>query len=287
MRYLYGLAPDHPSHRYLLLETADECRHSAMFGEYVGRARFNCLCYGDVAVVLKSAGDTTLLVLGMNHEESVRWNGWSGELGYRLLGRAYGVLRVWSGVGSGSAGRLRPPRSRLGVADWDIQTDRGPLGTGARPCAASGVTPWTQTRTSGPRVLGRNRQIAGDHSRRAAGEATGSVQGGADRTRPAQHTAAEHAVVRLGGGWRRRFPRNSKRPDLWPARRSWRSGRAGHGEVLRAHEPACYGCFVEGVGFDTGLVGGRSRAVGGDAVARWFVGGVTVPRAPRRSEMVK
>ena len=38
MRYLYGLAPDHPSHRYLLLETADECRHSAMFGEYVRRA---------------------------------------------------------------------------------------------------------------------------------------------------------------------------------------------------------------------------------------------------------
>ena len=114
MRYLYGLAPDHPSHRYLLLETADECRHSAMFGEYVGRAGFNCLCYGDVAVVLKSAGDTNLLVLGMNHEESVRWNGWSGELGYRLLGRAYGVLRVWSGVGSGSAGRLETPSFSFG-----------------------------------------------------------------------------------------------------------------------------------------------------------------------------
>ena len=80
MRYLYGLAPDHPSHRYLLFETADECRHSAMFGEYVGRARFNCLCYGDVAVVLKSAGEHDPSV-GMNHEESVRWNGWSGNSG--------------------------------------------------------------------------------------------------------------------------------------------------------------------------------------------------------------
>lgn len=37
-RYLYGLAPDHPAHRYLLVEMADECRHSVMFGEYVRRA---------------------------------------------------------------------------------------------------------------------------------------------------------------------------------------------------------------------------------------------------------
>lgn len=38
VQYLYGLRPDHPSHRYLLVEMADECRHSAMFGEYVRRA---------------------------------------------------------------------------------------------------------------------------------------------------------------------------------------------------------------------------------------------------------
>lgn len=38
VEYLYGLRPDHPSHRYLLVEVADECRHSAMFGEYVRRA---------------------------------------------------------------------------------------------------------------------------------------------------------------------------------------------------------------------------------------------------------
>lgn len=38
VRYLYRLPPDHPSHRYLLIEVADECRHSAMFGEYVRRA---------------------------------------------------------------------------------------------------------------------------------------------------------------------------------------------------------------------------------------------------------
>lgn len=37
-RYLYGVAPDHPAHRYLLVEMADECRHSVMFGEYVRRA---------------------------------------------------------------------------------------------------------------------------------------------------------------------------------------------------------------------------------------------------------
>lgn len=38
VRYLSGLAPDHPYHRYLLVEIADECRHSMMFGEYVRRA---------------------------------------------------------------------------------------------------------------------------------------------------------------------------------------------------------------------------------------------------------
>jgi hypothetical protein len=38
VRYLYRLPPDHPAHRYLLVELADECRHSAMFGEYVRRA---------------------------------------------------------------------------------------------------------------------------------------------------------------------------------------------------------------------------------------------------------
>lgn len=38
IKYLYRMPPDDPSHRYLLLEIADECRHSAMFGEYVRRA---------------------------------------------------------------------------------------------------------------------------------------------------------------------------------------------------------------------------------------------------------
>src|SRR3954465_4219881 len=29
LKHLYGLPADDPSHRYLLIETADECRHSA------------------------------------------------------------------------------------------------------------------------------------------------------------------------------------------------------------------------------------------------------------------
>jgi hypothetical protein len=36
--HLYELPADDGSHRFLLMETADECRHSAMFGEYVRRA---------------------------------------------------------------------------------------------------------------------------------------------------------------------------------------------------------------------------------------------------------
>jgi hypothetical protein len=38
LRHLYDLPADDPSHRYLLVETADECRHSTMFGEYIRRA---------------------------------------------------------------------------------------------------------------------------------------------------------------------------------------------------------------------------------------------------------
>src|SRR6476661_8061620 len=38
LKHLYDLPADDPSHRYLLIETADECRHSAMFGEYIRRA---------------------------------------------------------------------------------------------------------------------------------------------------------------------------------------------------------------------------------------------------------
>lgn len=38
LKHLYELSPQDPTHRYLLIETADECRHSAMFGEYIRRA---------------------------------------------------------------------------------------------------------------------------------------------------------------------------------------------------------------------------------------------------------
>ena len=38
LRHLADLPVTDPSHRYLLVEVADECRHSAMFGEYIRRA---------------------------------------------------------------------------------------------------------------------------------------------------------------------------------------------------------------------------------------------------------
>src|SRR3954453_11322869 len=38
LRHLYDMPADDPTHRYLLIETADECRHSAMFGEIIRRA---------------------------------------------------------------------------------------------------------------------------------------------------------------------------------------------------------------------------------------------------------
>jgi hypothetical protein len=38
LRHLAVLPVTDPSHRYLLVEVADECRHSTMFGEYIRRA---------------------------------------------------------------------------------------------------------------------------------------------------------------------------------------------------------------------------------------------------------
>jgi ribosomal protein S18 acetylase RimI-like enzyme len=38
LRHLADLPVTSPAHRYLLVEVADECRHSAMFGEYIRRA---------------------------------------------------------------------------------------------------------------------------------------------------------------------------------------------------------------------------------------------------------
>ena len=38
LRHLTTISITDPMHRYLLIEVADECRHSAMFGEYIRRA---------------------------------------------------------------------------------------------------------------------------------------------------------------------------------------------------------------------------------------------------------
>src|SRR5436305_5064039 len=38
LRHLAQLSVTDPAHRYLLVEVADECRHSMMFGEYIRRA---------------------------------------------------------------------------------------------------------------------------------------------------------------------------------------------------------------------------------------------------------
>jgi len=38
LRHLAELPVTSPAHRYLLVEVADECRHSTMFGEYIRRA---------------------------------------------------------------------------------------------------------------------------------------------------------------------------------------------------------------------------------------------------------
>src|ERR1700681_1453659 len=39
LRHLAEMPVTDPAHRYLLVEVADECRHSMMFGEYIRRAR--------------------------------------------------------------------------------------------------------------------------------------------------------------------------------------------------------------------------------------------------------
>jgi len=38
LRHLADMPVTDPAHRFLLVEVADECRHSAMFGEFIRRA---------------------------------------------------------------------------------------------------------------------------------------------------------------------------------------------------------------------------------------------------------
>lgn len=42
LRHLAEMPVSSPAHRYLLIEVADECRHSTMFGEYIRRAGTPC-----------------------------------------------------------------------------------------------------------------------------------------------------------------------------------------------------------------------------------------------------
>jgi hypothetical protein len=44
LRHLAQLSVTDPAHRYLLVEVADECRHSMMFGEYIRRAGTPAYC---------------------------------------------------------------------------------------------------------------------------------------------------------------------------------------------------------------------------------------------------
>lgn len=68
LQHLVDVPVTSPAHRYLLIEVADECRHSTMFGEYIRRA--GTPAYGP-------AGDTATLELGNRPGERV--------LGYLLI----------------------------------------------------------------------------------------------------------------------------------------------------------------------------------------------------------
>ena len=57
LRHLAELPVTNPAHRYLLVEVADECRHSTMFGEYIRRAGTPAYRPPTGAGVLDALGD--------------------------------------------------------------------------------------------------------------------------------------------------------------------------------------------------------------------------------------
>lgn len=76
VRHLYGMAPDHPSHRWLLTEIADECRHSVMFGDYVRRAgtpayRPSARLRAEGELFLRTQGFTSTFIAVLAAEELV------------------------------------------------------------------------------------------------------------------------------------------------------------------------------------------------------------------------
>jgi hypothetical protein len=58
LRHLADMPVTDPAHRYLLVEVADECRHSAMFGEYIRRAGTPAYRPALDAAALSSADDS-------------------------------------------------------------------------------------------------------------------------------------------------------------------------------------------------------------------------------------
>ena len=60
LRHLTTISITDPMHRYLLIEVADECRHSAMFGEYIRRAGTPTYAPDRPVIVLDSAEGRTL-----------------------------------------------------------------------------------------------------------------------------------------------------------------------------------------------------------------------------------
>ena len=60
LRHLTTISITDPMHRYLLIEVADECRHSAMFGEYIRRAGTPTYAPDRPVIVADSAEGRTL-----------------------------------------------------------------------------------------------------------------------------------------------------------------------------------------------------------------------------------
>ena len=97
LRHLAELPVTDPSHRYLLVEVADECRHSTMFGEYIRRAGTPAYAPDGTDGAIGKRTTSTILTAALNEAGIHTVMVGTGQTGL-MQGAAYGggVWNVWS-----------------------------------------------------------------------------------------------------------------------------------------------------------------------------------------------
>ena len=193
LRHLLEIDVTDPMHRYLLIEIADECRHSAMFGEYIRRA--GTPSYGPDRPVLVD-GSTCGRALGV-----------PARAGGRGAARPHQPPRPCATTASTRC----PARSPSSTSSRRPATSASPRRTwpsSGRPSTTPIARPWS---TAAPELVAeivaltpRPRRVRAPRHRRRGGDRSGQPAPPGQRRRRARQA---HVVPRRA----RRHHRSSRR----------------------------------------------------------------------------